>query len=519
MYCLIKKKNNATMYRMKTLFNKYILLVLASSILAAPAFASIDYEAGMTAYSKGNMQTAKVMFQKAIAKNRNDVNAHYMYAQILTKEKKYDLAKQEYNTVIRLSPNSQAAQYSKQGITAINNYLKSPKTASSTTTNKATASTTSANKTATSKTTTAAKSSTAKTTATKSSTGTKTAAKKPTELEKLDNAPHYLKNAYRLGSKYTRPNGTIRVYIPNSKYKPLMKKAYSEWQSAIGGTVFFTFVENSKDASDVVQFSGMSVSENAQEGGHCAYNIQNGQIVGNTIVINTTNPKGQPLSNEMIYHTMLHEVGHSIGIMGHSTNRTDIMATGTSTPIPHLSARDRRTARLLYQNYTSSSNNVSKQAAIKAKQTELEDITKRVKNHPSAYIDLGDLAYEQGNYSKAIEHYQKAESMTNDKNLYYRFIKVYQKTNDVDNELVYSKKILSAYPSEEPALRNILYIYAKQRRYKEGQAILYTYLDKNPQKANTPAMNELKAVFSDKNIKAVENREKFINRRKGYYYR
>ena len=318
---------------MKALLNKYFLLILTSSMLTTPAFASIDFDAGMTAYNKGNMQTAKVMFQKAIALNKNDANAHYMYAQVLTKEKKYDLAKQEYKKVISIAPNSQAATYSKQGLEAINSYLNNKNQ----TTQKA-----STTKTAASKTTKTTKTTTAKT----------TASKKSSELDKLDNAPHYLKNAYRLGEKYTRQKGTVRVYIENSKYKAMMKRAYGEWQSAIGGSVFFTFVENTNDASDIVKFSKMKVTGNAQEGGHCSYNIENGNLVGNTIVINTTGPDGKPLSNEMIYHTMLHEVGHSIGIMGHSTNQSDIMATGTKTPVAHLSARDRKTARLLYQGYT-----------------------------------------------------------------------------------------------------------------------------------------------------------------------
>ena len=477
---------------MKALLNKYFLLILTSSMLTTPAFASIDFDAGMTAYNKGNMQTAKVMFQKAIALNKNDANAHYMYAQVLTKEKKYDLAKQEYKKVISIAPNSQAATYSKQGLEAINSYLNN-------------------------KNQTTQKASTTKTAASK--TTKTTASKKSSELDKLDNAPHYLKNAYRLGEKYTRQKGTVRVYIENSKYKAMMKRAYGEWQSAIGGSVFFTFVENTNDASDVVKFSKMKVTGNAQEGGHCSYNIENGNLVGNTIVINTTGPDGKPLSNEMIYHTMLHEVGHSIGIMGHSTNQSDIMATGTKTPVAHLSARDRKTARLLYQGYTSSSNNVSKQAALNAKKTELEDIAKRIKNHPSAYVDLGDLAFEQGDYAKALLNYQQAETMSKDKNIYNRIVRVYEKTGDVDNQVVYNKKILAQYPSDEGALRKILAIYTRQMRFKDGQDLLNDFIKKNPDKANTESVNQLKEIFSDKNVKALQNRQKFImNKRSRYFY-
>src|SRR5699024_2421364 len=49
-----------------------------------------------------------------------------------------------------------------------------------------------------------------------------------------------------------------------------------------------------------------------------------------------------------VYHTILHEVGHSIGL-GHSPNVEDIMYTPHQYGRIHLSRNDVQTARFLYK--------------------------------------------------------------------------------------------------------------------------------------------------------------------------
>lgn len=60
----------------------------------------------------------------------------------------------------------------------------------------------------------------------------------------------------------------------------------------------------------------------------------------------------QPLSDEEMKKTCLHELGHAMGLQGHSTNNHDIMFFSMSnTNWPVLSRRDRATLFLIYQNY------------------------------------------------------------------------------------------------------------------------------------------------------------------------
>jgi predicted Zn-dependent protease len=60
----------------------------------------------------------------------------------------------------------------------------------------------------------------------------------------------------------------------------------------------------------------------------------------------------EPLSDEEMKKTCLHELGHSMGLQGHSTNNHDIMFFSMSnTNWPVLSKRDKATVFMIYQNY------------------------------------------------------------------------------------------------------------------------------------------------------------------------
>ena len=54
------------------------------------------------------------------------------------------------------------------------------------------------------------------------------------------------------------------------------------------------------------------------------------------------------LSKEEIYAVAVHEIGHALGIMGHSSDRNDIMYPNTNNIGIHASARDFNTIREFY---------------------------------------------------------------------------------------------------------------------------------------------------------------------------
>lgn len=63
--------------------------------------------------------------------------------------------------------------------------------------------------------------------------------------------------------------------------------------------------------------------------------------------------KGRPIDADSLKKTCLHELGHALGIDGHSGNPRDIMFFGESTScLPALSKRDKATIQKLYSDQT-----------------------------------------------------------------------------------------------------------------------------------------------------------------------
>lgn len=462
---------------MRNSLKKKFLIGLMFLISATPVFAGADYNAGVEAYNQGNYNLAKSYFRSAIKSSYYDVNARYMLCQALIRgDKNYVAAKNEYQQIIRIAPQSQAATLARQGIAQLDKYLSSNP---------------------------------AQTTVKRTTTAPKTVSTN-TKQPKIT-ATEYVKNAYRGGQKYIRRRGTTRVYIENDPtYKPLMQQAYKEWQATMGSYVMFSFSGNKNDANDVITFLKADSKAGMQEGGNCANSYDGTTITGANISIRTYSPDGKPLSKEWVYHAMLHEIGHSIGISGHSPYQGDVMAQGAKVPVPHLTQRDKNTARMLYQSY-------SKQPKIedirKAKEAELKDIAKRIPNDAHSFIDLGDEYMAAGEYEKAVENYNQALKIKKSTDVYYRLVKAYRNLNDKDNQIIAYKNILSMKPSEKSALSGLLTIYFDQKRLKEGREVLDNFLGKNPSMASDSTIVNFKSMFSDRNILRMENATRRLDKR------
>ncbi len=468
-----------------------ILFLLIFTLINNPAEAGADFDAGMRAYQKGDYVFAKVLFEKALEKNYYDVDARYMYSQILMLEKKYDLAKSQYQIIIKSSPSSQAAKLSQQGLENIEKY----KARISEQRAEAERNNTKSFSNCTNK-------------SISSSVGYKNAVGE----KKYSAEKDYVKNAYRGGKRYLRPKGMIRVYIPNdSVFNPLMKKAYREWQTAIGSLVMFSFIANAKDASDVVSFEKVAAREAMVKAGNCEYNIEGSSLVGNKIMITAYDVDGSRLPKEAVYHAMLHEIGHSLGIMGHSTNPQDVMSQGADKVLAGLSERDKNTARILYRTY---GKEPDAEEIRKAKEAELKDIAKRIPNNSASLIDLGDEFMQRGDYKQALEYYKNAEKITSDINVAFRMVKAYEALKDSDNEIACYKKILEMDSDNETALQNILILYLQQMRFEEGRALLDKYKEKNPKTVNSEQIKKLSEIYSEKNINKMQLMQKYISGKK-----
>ncbi len=106
-------------------------------------------------------------------------------------------------------------------------------------------------------------------------------------------------------------SGNITVYIPANEPKTdTMKHAFQKWSKLSFGNLNFNFVSKEK-AQITVTFTD-KVSGDDGPIGICNLSIQGPYITKAEIQI-AVNSK-QQYSNDMIYTTMLHEIGHALGL-------------------------------------------------------------------------------------------------------------------------------------------------------------------------------------------------------------
>jgi len=146
----------------------------------------------------------------------------------------------------------------------------------------------------------------------------------------------------------------------NSYYQDLMD-ACSQWALGSQNRITFTLAADPSQADIVCDWTAdpnrIVEQGRAVEGGLTKLNGQpmpNGVDVAimSARVTILTNRGGMSLSDNDMKKVCLHEIGHALGINGHSNNNTDVMFFSESPTIaPQLTMRDCATICKLYANY------------------------------------------------------------------------------------------------------------------------------------------------------------------------
>jgi tetratricopeptide (TPR) repeat protein len=168
----------------------------------------------------------------------------------------------------------------------------------------------------------------------------------------------YLQEAVYGGlARWTSP--TIKVYIkPGDKvpgfrpeYIDYLKQAFGEWEKNANGKVHFVFVDQQAGAQITCSWTNRTdEGVSTAEGGHTVLAPDgHGGIVNATMTLLTVPLQGQELNTDFARCADLHEVGHALGIMGHSKDPKDIMFTSIAFGSkPVLTQRDISTVQALY---------------------------------------------------------------------------------------------------------------------------------------------------------------------------
>lgn len=344
-------------------------------------------------------------------------------------------------------------------------------------------------------------------------------------------------------------------------YIEMAKSAFADWQRESEDFVKFVQVSNPATAKIIVKFSGQADISN--NNGH---NSEYKAAVTSPVIDNETNLKqmkinvliknnlGEFLTPQQIKTLMAHEIGHSLGIWGHSDDNKTIMYYSLNNPYDYyekridtsLNSKDLATLKILYSFAPDICDNqeeiLSKEKFIyppmllspidNTKSKQLEQARRLIEEHPndmSYAFALADAYNQSGKYKESIDLMIFLSQQTNDRNLlsllYYNIANNYLSLKDVDKALEYAQKALSsantldnrslvAYvkyckgdldsaekefifilrknPGYTNAALGLADVYIKKKKYFEARKVLKQLIKYNPEALNDKALNAYK---------------------------
>lgn len=279
----------------------------------------------------------------------------------------------------------------------------------------------------------------------------------------------------------------LKIYFENLDsvppyYKENIDRALKQWTDR---TTFVKFVETNdiKTANIVITFADLP--EDVCSGGICMYTVaytdpiisSDGLLERMNLTFYKTNPRKENFSSREIYNTALHELGHTLGIMGHSDKKSDLMYSSNEnnmnmyalyrSDFQYLSNRDLETLALLYRMEPTITNVKglysesfyypplimgSNDARLRKK---LEEHKKYIHDYPNfaaGYINISSVYVDLGDFNSALMALDSAASLakTEDEKylIAYNRAIVYYNRQDYEKALTFANQAKNIKPGE-----------------------------------------------------------------------
>ncbi len=463
--------------------------------VAFQAQAESAYSIGLQFYGAGDYTSAAQYFEQAVRNDVRNPDAHYYLADSYMKMSRLRDARTEYQETLILAPGSQAGRFARIALANLQSY-----TQSSWNQNWHVSTMGSAN-------------------AVDRYNGS------------LGEGTDYLDVVSDGGRRirWSLLKQPLKVFIESTpvgirNFQPSfvneIRKALDIWVGVLGHQLNYVQVSDPTKADIRVQWVNAIDTKGHSGDGGTSYtagltipSINNGQLQYMDVKMATFDIEGKPQSSDIIFAVAVHEIGHSFGLLGHSTDENDVMYAQNRHVITP-SARDIKTIRSLYAQKPDITNlPPGSEAPDAARATEIaaqqdEKITRLEKQAQTdgmalSYLNLGIAYFQKAQSQKnnsAIPDkdiqalYQKALTAMNtaiqkepsDPRAYHRRSLVYQGLQDFSNALSDIQKAVSIDPKEPDYYMLQAWYFAKLNRPGESRNALDTYLLYNPGQAASP---------------------------------